>query len=148
MPHCPILELSKKIKVIATNKIEINFSLALMYFFVGLAHSAPHGCSKCNKYFPGKIGGRNYGGFDEKTWESRNTVQHQRQMEEILNAASLTDRAKLESGFGTRYYSALACLPFFDTLHMSILDPMHNLVLSNFFNIKDNLFGLNLFYPE
>ena len=41
-------------------------------------------------------------------------------MEEILNATSLTDCAKLEPGFGTRY-SALACLPYFDTIRMSII---------------------------
>lgn len=67
------------------------------------------------------------------------------QVEEILNAISLTDRAKLDSGFGTSY-SALACLPYFDTIHIPIIDPMHNLFQGNFFNIKDNLFHLNLFY--
>ena len=68
-------------------------------------------------------------------------------MEEILNATSLTDRAKLQPGFGKRC-SVLACLPYFDNIRISIIDPMHNFLLGNFFNIKDNLFQPNLFYPE
>ena len=66
------------------------------------------------------------------------------QVEEILNAISLTDRAKLDSGFGTSY-SALACLPYFDTIHIPIIDPMHNLFQGNFLILKIICFTLICF---
>ena len=65
-------------------------------------------------------------------------------MEEILNATSLTDRTKLESGFGT-CYSALASLPYFDTICISTIDPMHNLLLGNFLILKIICFPLIFF---
>ena len=74
------------------------------------------------------------------TWESRNTLKRQTQMEEILNVTSLTDCEKLESGSGTRY-SALAYLPYFGTIRMSIIGPI-------FFNIKHNLFHLIYFIQK
>ena len=102
----------------------INF----VFLFIFKGHSAVHGCSKCNKLFPGEIGHRNYGGFDTTTWDSRTTEQHRKQMMEILECDTAQNQGKLESLYGTRY-SVLAELPYFDTVRMTIVDPMHNLFL-------------------
>ena len=78
--------------------------------------------------FPGVIGNRNYGGFQTHLWEKRTTEQHRAQMEEILLCNTVQDRERLESLYGTRF-SVFAYLPYFDTVRMSIIDPMHNLFL-------------------
>lgn len=95
---------------------------------MNIGHAAAHGCSKCKKVFPGKVGERDYSGFDVDSWEKRTTEEHREQMMEILEADTANDRDKLESMYGTRY-SVLAELSYFDTVRMSIVDPMHNLFL-------------------
>ena len=55
-------------------------------------------------------------------------------MSEILDCTTGQDREKLESEYGTRF-PVLAELPYFDTVRMSIVDPMHNLYLGTAKNI-------------
>lgn len=74
------------------------------------------------------VGARDYSGFETETWEQRSTQEHRRQMVEIVNSETAGERSALESQHGTRY-SVLAELPYFDTIRMSIVDPMHNLFL-------------------
>lgn len=86
------------------------------------------GCNKCKKSFPGPIGARDYSGFDFGEWTPRNDAEHRRQMIEILNAKTKTDKERLESEYGTRY-SVLANLEYVDLITMTVIDPMHNLFL-------------------
>ena len=77
--------------------------------------------------FPGTVGNKNYGGFDNPdSWPKRTTIEHMEQMSEILDCTTGQDRKKLESEYDTRF-SVLAELPYFDTVRMSIFDPMRNL---------------------
>jgi len=49
-------------------------------------------------------------------------------MSQILDCTSAGDQERLESTYGTRF-SVLAELPYFDTIRMSPIDPMHNLFM-------------------
>ena len=44
------------------------------------------------------------------------------------NCTSKGDQESLESQFGTRY-TVLSLLPYYDTIRMPIIDPMHNLFM-------------------
>ena len=99
-----------------------------------LGHSAIHDCSKCDKLFPGNRGNRDYSGFDMITWEMRTTEQHRNQMYEIMSCNTVQKRYKLESSYETRF-SVLAFLPYFDTIRMTVIDPMHNLFLGSVKNL-------------
>ena len=55
-------------------------------------------------------------------------------MSEILDCTTGQDQEKLESEYGTRF-SVRAELTYFDTVRMSIVDPMHNLYLGRTKNI-------------
>ena len=60
-----------------------------------LGHAATHGCSRCNKLFPGAVGNKNYGGFDNPdSWPKQTTIEHREQMSEILNCTTGQDREK------------------------------------------------------
>ena len=81
------------------------------------------------------VGSKNYGGFENPdSWPKRTTIEHREQMSETLDCTTGQDREKLESEYGTRF-SVLAELPHFDTVRMSIVDPMHNLYLGTVKNI-------------
>lgn len=47
-------------------------------------------------------------------------------MKEILNCKTKTEVEALESKLGTRY-SSLIELPYYDSIRMATIDPMHNL---------------------
>ena len=49
-------------------------------------------------------------------------------MRRLQQSTSAGDRDKLESQFGTRF-SVLGELPYFDTIRMCTIDPMHNLFM-------------------
>ena len=84
------------------------------------------GCSRCKKNFPGGFGERNYGGFERETWVGRTNEQHRSEMMELNACTTIGDRKEMESKLGTRY-SVLVELPYYDSIRMSIIDPMHNL---------------------
>ena len=57
-----------------------------------LSHSANLGCTKCYKVFPGRVGCKNYSGFDRDNWKCRTNFDHRMHVREIRNATSLTSR--------------------------------------------------------
>ena len=56
-------------------------------------------------------------------------------MSEIVDCTTGQDQEKLESEYRTQF-SVLAELPYFETVRMSIVDPMHNLYLGTTKNGK------------
>ena len=95
--------------------------------FVG--HSANRGCSHCNKFFPGGFGEKkDYSGFDRSTWPKRTDDSHRQNARKLENCRSKTQRKKMESMLGTRYTSLLE-LPYYGSITMCVIDPMHNLFL-------------------
>ena len=97
-----------------------------MFLFSG--HSAILGCSKCKKKFPGKIGERNYSGFDRSKWDPRTSEGHRQDMEKVNACKTPTARSAKESEIGSRY-SVLSELPYVNLISMVVIDPMHNLFL-------------------
>ena len=95
--------------------------------FVG--HSANLGCSHCNKFFPGGFGEkRDYSGFDRSTWPKRTDSTHRRNARKIERCKTKTERKKMEAKLGSRYTSLLE-LPYYGSITMCVIDPMHNLFL-------------------
>ena len=93
-----------------------------------LGHSANFGCNKCFKKFPGRVGEKNYSGFDRSQWPCRTNSKHRNDVKMILKCTSKTQRQKMESELGCRY-SVLLKLPYFDPIRMTIIDPMHNMYI-------------------
>ena len=95
-----------------------------------LGHSARRGCSHCYKEFPGGFGEqRNYGGFqDWDQWPKRSSQQHQRDAYQVKNCTSESASEKLASQLGVRY-TVLLELPYYTSIEMCVIDPMHNLFL-------------------
>ena len=94
-----------------------------------LSYSANLGCSRCYSNFgTGVFGVQNYSGFDRNKWEARTEQKHRNNIKKILACTTKTERERKESEFGCRY-SSLLQLPYFDPVHMLIIDPMHNLYL-------------------
>lgn len=95
-----------------------------------LGHSATRGCSHCYKNFPGGFGKpRDYSGFaDRDSWPKRTSEQHRRDALRTCNCKTKTQRQKLESKLGCRYTTLLK-LPYYSTITMCVIDPMHNLFL-------------------
>lgn len=91
-----------------------------------LSYSATLGCSKCLKKFPGSVGCKDYSG---SMWPPRNNTQHRDDIKMILRSSTKTEREQQESLRGC--YSVLLDLPYFDTVRMCIIDPMHNLYLGS-----------------
>ena len=95
-----------------------------------LGHSAKRGCSHCYKEFPGGFGEqRDYSGFDDREqWPKRTSEQHRRDAYRVKNCTSETAAQKLASELGTRY-TVLLELPYYASIEMCVIDPMHNLFL-------------------
>lgn len=93
-----------------------------------LGHSARLGCSRCKKEFSGQIGSKDYSGFDRDSWVARSNHDHRSSIDVINKSRNKTERDRLESQHGCRY-SVLLDLPYFDPIRMTIVDPMHNLLL-------------------
>ena len=95
--------------------------------FVG--HSAHRGCSHCDKYFPGGFGEKkNYSGFDRSSWPPRSDNSHRRNARKVQRCTTKTSRKKMEAKLGSRY-TCLLELPYYGSVTMCIIDPMHNLFL-------------------
>ena len=95
-----------------------------------LGHSANRGCSHCYKFFPGGFGEpKDYSGFqDRQSWPRRTTEQHRRDAYKVKNCKSATERSKMASKLGSRY-TILLELPYYSSITMCVIDPMHNLFL-------------------
>ena len=50
-----------------------------------LGHSATLGCSKCFKKFPGKVGEKDYSGFNRSLWPKRSNQQHRNDIKKSKN---------------------------------------------------------------
>ena len=95
--------------------------------FVG--HAAEKGCSKCLLSFPTSFGDRpDYSNFDISQWTPRNTHQHRSAANDHIQCSTRMAQKKIEKENGVRY-SILLELPYFDPVQMSVIDPMHNLLL-------------------
>ena len=95
-----------------------------------LGHSAKRGCFHCFKLFPGGFGEqRNYGGFDDRErCPKRSSEQHRRDAYIVKNCTSETAAEKPASELGSRY-TVLVELPYYASIEMCVVDPMHNLFL-------------------
>ena len=94
-----------------------------------LGHSANRGCSHCFKFFPGAFGEpRDYSGFDRDQWPKRTSQQHRRDAYRVKNCTSQTASEQLASKLGVRY-TVLLELPYYASIEMCVIDPMHNLFL-------------------
>ena len=95
-----------------------------------LGHSANRGCSHCNKFFPGGFGEKkDYSGFEDRDhWPRRTPEQHRRDALRVKNCTSATASDKLASKLGCRY-TILLDLPYYSSIRMCVIDPMHNLFL-------------------
>ena len=93
---------------------------------------ALRGCSKCLLPFPTeKFGDKaDYSNFNRLEWEPRNAEQHHRVASAYCLAKTASEREKLERDYGIRY-SVLNELPYFDASRMTVIDPMHNLLLGS-----------------
>ena len=95
-----------------------------------LGHSAQKGCSRCLKSFDTLNFGEkpDYSGFVRELWPKRDNKNHKEQGIKWRQAKTLTEQHKIEKEYGVRYTELLR-LPYFDTMHFSVVDPMHNKLL-------------------
>ena len=95
-----------------------------------LGHSARRGCFHCYRESPGGFGEqRNYGGFqDRDQWPKRSSQQHRRDAYRVKSCTSESASEKLASQLGVRY-TVLLELPYYTSIEMCVIDPMHNLFL-------------------
>ena len=54
------------------------------------------------KVFPGRVGERDYSGFERRGWKRRTNAEHRKSVRRILNAKNVTEQNKLETEFGCR----------------------------------------------
>ena len=95
-----------------------------------LGHNATVGCSRCLKEFPGKVGSKNFSGFDRSKWKKQDIIKHRENIKKINRCNTKTEKNALESKHGCRY-SCLINLKYFNPIRMLIVDPMHNLFLGS-----------------
>lgn len=87
-------------------------------------------CSKCLKVFPTHSFGEkpDYSGYDRTAWIDRDLVDHKESCAKHKVSDTHSAQLKLEREHGCRY-SVLLELPYFNPIRMTIVDPMHNLLL-------------------
>ena len=93
-----------------------------------LGHNAALGCNKCLKRFPRSGQVVDYSGYDRDSWAYRNVHLHRQQCRDVLKATTKSAMRKAESAVGLRY-TCLLDLIYFDPVHFTIVDVMHNLFL-------------------
>lgn len=103
-----------------------------------LSYNAHNGCTRCWKKFSGAVGSMDYSGFDRDNWMLKTTEEHRVTASEIESCNTKAGRAEIESESGFRYTSLLK-LPYFDTVRMLVLDPMHNLFLGTAKHVLKNI---------
>lgn len=96
--------------------------------FVG--HNARLACSKCLKVFPTSTFGKkpDYSGFDRSQWKNRDVTSHRHHSIIHKNSCTRSKQKEIERDYGCRF-SVLLELPYFDPIRMTVVDPMHNLLL-------------------
>ena len=75
----------------------------------------PHLVAQNAEKFDGRIGSKNYGGFERGHWPPRDVYSHKKHCKIIANAKGQTEKQGLESRYGMRI-SALLDLPYFDPI--------------------------------
>ena len=81
-------------------------------------------------FFPGGFGEKkDYSGFDRSTCPKRTDSAHRENARKIERCKTNTERKKMEAKLGSRYTSLLE-LPYYVSITMCVIDPMHNLFLS------------------
>ena len=93
---------------------------------------AQKGCSKCTLTFPTHNFGDkpDFSNFNRNEWLPRNNKDHC-EISFAYNACKTNShREKLEQLHGIRY-SVLCELPYFNASRMTVIDPMHNLLLGS-----------------
>lgn len=93
-----------------------------------MSYNAHYGCTRCWKKYSGSVGSFDYSGFDRQNWLHRSAEEHRETASTIRSCNTKAECARIESQSGYRYTSLLN-LPYFDTVRMLVLDPMHNLFL-------------------
>lgn len=88
------------------------------------------GCSKCQKKFPTDSFGEkaDYSGFDTENWIDRKDKDQKKYALEYLLASTLSQQKSIEREHGVKY-SILNELPYYDTVRVLVIDPMHLLFL-------------------
>ncbi|KAG2192664.1 hypothetical protein INT47_009234 [Mucor saturninus] len=92
------------------------------------SHTSTNACHKCNRQFTRLAGTSSvdYSGFDFSKWLLRTRDDNRKDAEVWRNAATQTERQRLEVASGVRW-SELHRLQYFDVVRCTIIDPMHNL---------------------
>ena len=90
------------------------------------------GCNKCYKEFPrAHFGDKpDFSGFNRSEWEEKTNDECRSHAEIYQEGAKhiLTEDKIQLSRIGSRY-SAITHLPYYDAVHFTLIDPMHNLFL-------------------
>ena len=89
-----------------------------------MGHSVEKGCSRCLKSFPTSQFG-DYSGFNHSAWHKRSIESHRKNGMSWKHAKTGSERKEIERKYGIRFTELLR-LPYFDTIHYTIVDPMHN----------------------
>ena len=95
-----------------------------------LGPQALKGCSVCDISFPTEKFGEkpDYSNFDRSTWKPRNSVMHSILAAKHHSCKTMQERKDLEHSHGI-CFSVLTQLPYFKASQMTVIDPMHNLLL-------------------
>ena len=95
-----------------------------------LGHRATLGCSRCLMSFPTVHFGDkpDYSNFDRRFWKIRDGNSHKAAVKKHKECITQASQSAIEKEDGVRY-SCLLQLPYFDSPHMCIIDPTHNLFL-------------------
>jgi len=91
-------------------------------------------CSKCNNY--SGFNRNDYSGFNRNDWTARTYTEHKQQVDELVNANTLTQKKEIQKKYGVRY-SELSELAYFDIISFHVVDLMHNLLLGTAKHMMD-----------
>ncbi|OAD68554.1 hypothetical protein PHYBLDRAFT_63532 [Phycomyces blakesleeanus NRRL 1555(-)] len=91
------------------------------------SHTSTNACHKCKRQFLRLAGTSSidYSGFDFSKWLLRTKNDNRKDAEIWRNATKPTERQCLEVAHGVRW-SELHRLQYFDIVHCTIINPMHN----------------------
>ena len=91
-----------------------------------LGHSSKHACSYCTKVFPYNNKWKKIDSSGFNVFPECNHADHRKNGTKWLQVKTQAERKLIENKFGSRF-SQLCMLPYFDSVHHIIIDPMHNL---------------------
>ena len=95
-----------------------------------LGHNAARGCSVCLKKFPTKAFGEqaDFSGYSRSEWTPRDLEVHRKKGIDHTECKTRSAQIDIEREYGVRY-SLFQELPYFNPIRMTVVDPMHNLLL-------------------